>query len=272
MTMQDQFCNECGLSQDVPHLVAERLLGVEYLHRIENRYEQMRKCYDYTCAEWQGVFTEDLKPFGEYDDTTSVTIPIGRSELGADIKALYKGAIGVDLPTWFNVQDNKHIMIVAQDPLRSSKWYGECIDAVISSPFGLHSLEHRQNARGGKMMDLLVKRLVANGYGIYLTDANKFFVYDHKTTDMFSATHMDMYAEIMRREIGIVKPFVIVCLGRRAEILCKKMGLQNILALPHLSGTARGAIMRKFPKLESMGATVENIAEEYAGEIVMRIK
>ena len=105
MIMQSQFCNKCGLSYDIPHLVAERLLGVEYLHRIENRYEQMRKCYDYACAEWQGVFTEDLKPFGEYDDTTSVTIPIGRSELGADIKALYKGAIGVDLPTWFNVQE-----------------------------------------------------------------------------------------------------------------------------------------------------------------------
>lgn len=124
--MQSQFCNECGLFYDIPHLVAERLLGVECLHRIENRYEQMRKCYNCTCAEWQGVFTEDLKPFCGYDDTTSVTIPIDNSQLGADIKALHKGAIGVDLPTWFNVQDNKHIMIVAQDPLRNNKYYGEC--------------------------------------------------------------------------------------------------------------------------------------------------
>ena len=266
--MQSQFCNECGLSYEIPHLVAERLLGVEYLHRIENCYEQMCKCYDCTCAEWQEVFTEDLKPFGGYDDTTSVTIPIGNSQLGADIKALHKGAIGVDLPTWFNVQDNKHIMIVAQDPLRSHKWYGECYDAVISNPFGLHSLEHRQNARGGKMMDLLVKRLVANGYGVYLTDANKFFIYDHKTTDEFSDAHIDEYAEIMRQEIEIVKPTVIVCLGKSAERMCKKIGLPNILALPHLSGTARGAIVRKFPRLEEVGATAENIAKEYANEII----
>lgn len=266
--MRDQFCNECGLSYEIPHLVAERLLGVEYLHRIENRYEQMCKCYGCTCAEWQEVFTEDLKPFGGYDDTTSATIPIGNSQLGADIKALHKGAIGVDLPTWFNVQDNKHIMIVAQDPLRNNKYYGKCYDAVISSPFGLHSLEHRQNARGGKMMDLLVKRLVANGYSIYLTDANKFFIYDHKTTDEFSGAHIDEYAEIMRQEIEIVKPTVIVCLGRSAERMCKKMGLRNILALPHLSGTARGAIVRKFPRLEEIGATAENIAEEYAREIM----
>ncbi len=270
--MQDQFCNECGLSYDVPHLVAEWLIGVEHLGTIENRYEQMRNGYDYPYTEWQKIFTEDLKPFNGYSDTTSVTIPIGNTQLGSDIKALHKGAIGVDLPTWFNIQDNKHIMIVAQDPLRSSKWYGECIDAVISSPFGQQDLEHRQRANGGKMMSLLVGRLVSSGYGVYLTDANKFFIHDHKTTDMFSAAHIDVYAEIIRWEIELVKPAVIVCLGKRAEILCKKMGLQNIWALPHLSGTARGAIVRKFPRLEKVGATAENIAEEYAREVVMRIQ
>ena len=268
MTMRDQFCNECSLSYDVPHLVAQWLLGVEHLGIIENRFEQMRKCYDYTYTEWQKVFTEDLKPFGAYDNTTSITIPVGNTRLGADIKALHKGAIGVDLPTWFNIQDNKHIMIVAQDPLRSSKWYGECFDAVISSPFGQQDLGHRQRANGGKMMSLLVEQIVNSGYGVYLTDANKFFIHDHKTTDIFSATQIDVYAEIIRREIEIVKPTVIVCLGRRAERMCKKMGILNILALPHLSGTARGAIVRRFPKLKNVGATAENIAEEYAKEIM----
>ena len=92
------------------------------------------------------------------------------------------------------------------------------------------------------------------------------------TTDEFSDAHIDEYAEIMRQEIEIVKPTVIVCLGRSAERMCKKMGLRNILALPHLSGTARGAIVRKFPRLEEIGATAENIAEEYAREIVMKIQ
>ena len=232
----------------------------------------MRNGYDYPYTEWQKVFTEDLKPFNGYSDTTSVTIPLGNTQLGSDIKALHKGAIGVDLPTWFNIQNNTHIMIVAQDPLRSNKWYGECFDTVISSPFGLHSLEHRQNARGGKMMSLLVERLVNNGYGVYLTDANKFFIHDHKTTNMFSVAHIDVYAEIIRQEIEIVKPTVIVCLGRSAERMCKKMGLSDILPLPHLSGTARGAIVRRFPKSESIGATAENIAEEYAREIIRKIQ
>ena len=90
MIMQSQFCNECGLSYDIPHLVAERLLGVEYLHRIENRYKQMRNGYDYPYTEWQKVFTEDLKPFNGYSDTTSVTIPLGNTQLGSDIKALHQ--------------------------------------------------------------------------------------------------------------------------------------------------------------------------------------
>lgn len=267
--MQDQFCNECGLSYDIPRLVAEWLLGLEHWSVIENRYGQMRKCYYCTYAEWQDAFTDDLKPFNGYSDTTSVTIPVGNTQLGSDIKTLHKGAIGMDLPTWFNIQDNnKHIMIVAQDPLRNSKWYGECFDAVISSPFGQQDLGHRQRANGGKMMSLLVERLVNNGYGAYLTDANKFFIHDHKTTDTFSAAHIDLYAKIMKREIELVKPTTIVCLGKRAEILCKKLGLPNILALPHLSGTARGTIVRKFPKLKSKGATAENIAEEYTKEII----
>ena len=60
--------------------------------------------------------------------------------------------------------------------------------------------------------------------------------------------------------------------SRVAFPMCKKMGIQNILALPHLSGTARGAIVRRFPKLESIGATAENIAEEYAREIIRKIQ
>ena len=74
----------------------------------------------------------------------------------------------------------------------------------------------------------------------------------------------------MRQEIEIVKPAAIVCLGRSAERMCKKMGLQDILVLPHLSGAARGAMIRRFPKLGEVGATAENIAEEYAREIKCR--
>lgn len=265
--MKDLLCNECGLTYDVPHLVAEWLLGVEHLDTIEDRYEQMRANYDLSYEEWQKVFTADLKPFKGYTDTTAVTIPMGNTELSTDIKALHKGAIGVDLPTWFNIRDNKHILIVAQDPLKSSKWYGECYDAVVSSPFGQHDSEHRQKGNGGKMMKLLIENLVNNGFGIYLTDANKYFVHDHETTDAFSANHLKIYMDILQKELQLVEPALVVSLGRRAERVCRNMELPNLLALPHLSGTARGAIVKVFPELEESGATAENIAKEYADEI-----
>lgn len=143
--MNDKFCNQCVLSDGAPQLMAE-LLGVENSEILYHRYKQMRDCYDYTQDEWNEAFTDDLHPYGDYDDTTSVIIPIGKSYLGDKITELNKGAIGVDLPTWFNIQENnEHIMIIAQDPLRSINSYGECYDAVVSSPFGMHSLMHRQN-------------------------------------------------------------------------------------------------------------------------------
>ena len=85
-------------------------------------------------------FSDDLKPFNGYTDTTSVCIPILNPLFRKDFAD--KGAIGLDLPTWFNVQvDNVRIMLIAQDPLRDAKWYEECHDAIVSSPFGLRQLQ-----------------------------------------------------------------------------------------------------------------------------------
>ena len=122
------------------------------------------------------------------------------------------------------------------------------------------------------MADMLVKMLVGVGYGVYLTDANKFFIYDHKITDKFSAAHLKAYAEVLKREIECVRPSAIVCLGRRAEKMCRKFGIQGVLPLPHLSGTARGAMVRRLRRLRECGTTAENIAEVYATEIVGNIK
>ena len=267
--MKDLFCNSCSLTGAVPELIAREVLGMEQLYRILFRYQQMRGNYALTYAEWQQVFTEDLKPFRGYSDTTSVTMPVTHPLFGADIAALGKGAIGVDLPTWFNMQEsNRHVMMVAQDPLRSSRWYGECFDAVVSSPFGQQDFEHRQRANGGKMMSLLLEQLTGKGYGVYLTDANKYFVYDHETTDEFSASHADVYAVVLTKEVELVRPAVVVCLGRSAERMCKRIGLSHVLSLPHLTGTARGAMVKRFPRLNELGATVEHIAEVYAQEIM----
>ena len=273
--MKTLFCNKCNLTEQIPKLISEEVLGMENLSLLNVRYEQMQNGYDYSYEQWQELFTDDLKPYKGYSDTTGVTIPIKHPKFKIDFEQLGKGAIGVDLPTWFNIQSsNPRIMLIAQDPLRSSKWYGECRDAVLSSPFGLHDATHRANAKGGKMFYELIHRLVSAGNGVYLTDARKYFIYDHKTSDKYADGRKSEYVEILKKEIEIVKPTLCVCLGNRAGSIMYDVATENpellisYIVLPHLSGTARGAIVKRYPILLERKATAENIAEQYANEIM----
>lgn len=273
--MKDLFCNKCNLSEQTPQLIAEEVLGVENLTLLNARYEQMQNGYDYSYEQWQELFTEELKPYRGYSDTTSVTMPIKHPKFKSDFEQLDKGAIGVDLPTWFNIQSsNPRIMLIAQDPLRSSKWYGECREAVLSSPFGLHDATHRTKAKGGKMFYELIHRLVTVGNGVYLTDARKYFIYDHKTSDKYADSRKKAYVEILKKEIEIVKPTLCVCFGNRAGSIMYDVVTESpellisYITLPHLSGTARGAIVKRYPILLERKATAENIAEQYANEIM----
>lgn len=273
--MKNLFCNNCNLSEEIPQLIADELLGVENLSQLKGRYQQMKEGYDFSYEQWQSLFTEELKPFRGYTDTTGIMMPIKHPKFKTDFEQLSKGAIGVDLPTWFNIQNNNpRIMLIAQDPLRSNKWYGECKDAVLSSPFGLHDATHRDSPKGGKMVNELIHRLVSAGNAVYLTDARKYFIYDHKTSDKYADTRKQDYLSILKKEIEIVKPKLCVCLGNRARSIMYDIATNNgelqisCIALPHLSGAARGAIVKRYPLLLERKATATNIAEQYANEII----
>ena len=278
--MEILFCNECNLSKQIPNFIAEELLGVENLSLLQERYHQMKDGYNLTYLEWRDVFTDKLKPFREeWDDTTAVTIPIKHKLFKQDFERIGKGSIGLDLPTWFNIEkDNPRIMLIFQDPLRG-KCYQECKDAVLSSPFGLHDATHRSRGNGGKMANELVRRLTNNGYGVYLTDARKYFIGDHQTSDAYSLVFTKTYTDILAKEISIVKPNLCVCFGDRANCIMYEVSseypelLITSIKLPHLSGTARGAIKNQFKILDKIGgATADNIAEVYAKEIIFHIE
>ena len=64
--MKTAFCNDCFLSDAVPYLIAENLLGIQQLNKLRQRYKQMKKCYDSSYAEWQKEFSTDLKPFNVF--------------------------------------------------------------------------------------------------------------------------------------------------------------------------------------------------------------
>lgn len=267
------------MTYQIPELIAEEILGVDNLSLLNARYEQMQKCYDYSYKQWQDEFTDELKPFDGYDDTTAVTIPIKHKLFKQDFERINKGSIGLDLPTWFNIQSNQaRIMLIFQDPLRG-KCYQECKDAVLSSPFGLQDATHRSRANGGKMANELVRRLTNNGYGVYLTDARKYFIGDHQTSDAYSLVFTKTYTDILAKEISIVKPNLCVCFGNRANSIMYEVSseypelLITSIKLPHLSGTARGAIKNQFKILDKIGgATADNIAKVYAKEIISHIE
>ena len=276
----NHFCNDCHLTELIPQLVADELLGTENLPLLKERYQQMRNGYNLTYLEWRKIFTVKLKAFrAEWDDTTAVTIPIKHKLFKQDFERIGKGSIGLDLPTWFNIEkDNPRIMLIFQDPLRG-KYYQECKDAVLSSPFGLQDATHRSRKNGGKMANELVRRLTNNGYGVYLTDARKYFIGDHQTSDAYSFVFTKTYTEILAKEISIVKPSLCVCFGNRANNVMYDVTTENpellitSIKLPHLSGTARGAIKNQFKILDKIGgATADNIAEVYAKEIISRIE
>lgn len=268
--MKEIFCNECHLERKLPLLVACKLLGIHQLGKIRTRYRQMREGYDLSYPAWQEVFTDELKPFRGYTDTTSVTIPISQPFFKQDFESMHKGAIGLDLPTWYNMQTtNPRIMLIAQDPLRNKKWYGDCYDAVVSSPFGLHDATHCKRGNGGKMFYLLVEKLVGEGCAVYLTDANKFFIYDHAMSDAYSKNRTKTYAQILQKEINLVKPNLCVCLGNKATSVLEKCEVKPpTIKLPHLSGAARRAIIKRFPQLKETKATAEHVTDRYVAEIV----
>lgn len=278
--MENLFCNECNLSKQIPNFIAEELLGDENSSLLQERYHQMKDGYNFTYPEWRNIFTDKLKPFREeWDDTTAVTMPIKHKLFKQDFERIDKGSLGLDLPTWFNIEkDNPRIMLIFQDPLRG-KCYQECKDAVLSSPFGLHDATHRSRANGGKMANELVRRIINNGYGVYLTDARKYFISDHQTSDAYSLVFTKTYTDILAKEITIVKPNLCVCFGDRANRIMYELSSEHpellitSIKLPHLSGTARGAIKNQFKILDKIGgATADNIAEVYAKEIISHIE
>lgn len=123
------------------------------------------------------------------------------------------------------------------------------------------------------MADLLINGLIKKGFAIYLTDANKYFVHDREMSKTYAESRLKTYTDILQKELDLVRPNLCICLGKKAkEVLDKCVVNAKSIVLPHLSGTARGAIVKRFPILEDIKATAENVANVYVDEIVESLK
>ena len=275
-TLYSTFLDDKEIAYQIYEMLANDILGKEQLEKIKLRYDDMyRNFFNYPKEEagkliksgteacvWE--FSKGVEPFTPkgwnryYEDTITVPIPITHPDFkDLTTRTEKRGAIGLDLPTWFNLKNtDKRIMLVAQDPLLGNTWYSDvdkfpkgktgckedyiCIDALVASPFGLHGKSWRDKKNGGGRMALLVEKLIEHGYSVYLTDCRKYFVYDHKESAEYSKEKKSIYKAILQKEIGIVNPQRIVAVGNEAYDYCHELIGDDVrlLHVPHISGLA----------------------------------
>lgn len=301
--LYSKFLDDKEIACRIYEMLANDVLGKEQLEKIKLRYDDMyRNFFNYSKDEarklglkdaiWE--FSSGVEPFTPtgwnryYEDTITVPIPITHPDFkDLTTRTEKRGAIGLDLPTWFNLKNNdKRIMLVAQDPLRDNTWYSDidkfpkgktgckedyiCIDALVASPFGLHGKSWRDKKNGGGRMALLVEKLIEHGYGVYLTDCRKYFVYDHRESAEYSKEKKNIYKAILQKEIGIVNPQRIVAVGNEAYDYCHELigDDARLLHVPHISGLAAKKQKIFFELDENKKTTIEELVERYAKYII----
>ena len=309
-TLYSTFLDDKEIACRIYEMLANDVLGKEQLEKIRLRYDDMyRNFFNYSKEEagkliksgteacvWE--FSKGVEPFTPkgwnryYEDTITVPIPITHPDFkDLTTRTEKRGAIGLDLPTWFNLKNtDKRIMFVAQDPLRGNTWYSDvdkfpkgktgrkedyiCLDALVASPFGLHGKSWRDKKNGGSRMALLVEKLIEHGYGVYLTDCRKYFVYDHRESADYSKKKKNIYKAILQKEIGIVNPQRIVAVGNEAYDYCHELigDDARLLHVPHISGLAAKKQKIFFELDENRKTTIEELAEKYVEYIISRGK
>lgn len=126
-------------------------------------------------------------------------------------------ALGIDFPIWFNWEtDKKKTMIIGRDPQRSqgSK------ELVLSSPFGLVTAGAR-NTNRNKYWDFVEPLLEDNR--IYITDLFKLFFRGPIEDKKRLKKNLDFHHEILKMEIGIIRPKRIITIGKDAEMAIRKI-------------------------------------------------
>ena len=274
--LYSKFLDDKEIACRIYEMLANDVLGKEQLEKIKLRYDDMyRNFFNYSKDEAQKLglkdaiweFSSGVEPFTPtgwnryYEDTITVPIPITHPDFkDLTTRTEKRGAIGLDLPTWFNLKNNdKRIMLVAQDPLRDNTWYSDidkfpkgktgckedyiCIDALVASPFGLHGKSWRDKKNGGGRM---------------------------RESAEYSKEKKNIYKAILQKEIGIVNPQRIVAVGNEAYDYCHELigDDARLLHVPHISGLAAKKQKNFFELDENKKTTIEELVERYAKYII----
>lgn len=240
--------------EEVSRLIALYLLGESQFQKILLRYSDLANNFDSVSFDdlhrypqspiWH--FSSGVTPYRNYNDTSNIPIPIRNKLIGDFTKNV---VTSFDFPIWFNMAHSaQKIMLVSQDPMpRALGWYADCRDAICSTAFGLHSKVWRENMNGGGRMWTLTKDLLSLNYGIYITDAHKFYFQSMRGKQIKATNEIiDIYKTMLISEIQMVQPSLIVALGKVSYEFLMTMESPRILQLPHFSARPIDTIKKQF--------------------------
>lgn len=281
MKKESLFCDNEELIEKSAAIISDFLLGNEASTKVKLRYQDLKANFNcVTFDEWKPggeyslwKFSSGLTPYGDYDDTSVVPIPISN-----ELFKFKDAVVSYDFPVWFNMSApaSGRIMLISQDPIgRSIDWYKGCRDALCSTVFGLHNPIWRNKGNGGKRVWLLVERLVREDFGVYLTDCIKFAIQntDSETIEP-TGNQSAAYQDALKAEIAAVNPDLIVTFGCLAADTLSTFSIVNvcILHLPHFSGLAQGKIRDFFNWPNEKVFTIKEQVECYYNAIKTTIQ
>lgn len=258
MITNDTFCNNDFQRKEELYKLLDELVFSVGIDEISNIYNAFKKELE---LGWENVYQQNSPLIFRAKD---------------EYRTLFKHFcfpkepfyLGFDLPVWINWKaENKKIMIVAIDPLRSHEYCKEKIS--LSTPFGFHMNNHpKENPIPINHYKDFIEELSKN-HSIYITDTYKVFYYTtDEPNDKYRSYRIsdftnpkggfDIHQEVFKRECDIVQPDLIVTLGAIPKIWFsdgnnkksfKELGQTTIpsnynkdnqncplLPLPHLSG------------------------------------
>jgi hypothetical protein len=160
--------------------------------------------------------------------------------------------VGVDIPVWLSKNgNNKKAFICAMDPLRSCNFNNQ---VSIWTPFSISTYMAYPHQKMVKNYWPFLQTLL-NTADIYLTDIFKVYyqrdlkggktIASNKDKEFKKGNLLELHGDIIKKEIDLYKPDVIITLGGDAYKEIYKLrnytGATPIIALPHLSYAAGGA-------------------------------
>ncbi len=154
--------------------------------------------------------------------------------------------VGIDIPVLIKTEQAEPkatVVLLGQDPLRKSKDIGNAKVfnyAFIGTPYRIHHTDGLPSAT--RVYPMLIKRLLEQGYHVYLTDVRKYYPSpSHKAAKEQKLGDMDLLVSELHCLKGVL---ILVLSGNQAQkfyennikILEDVVTCDHVVYLPHLSG------------------------------------